>query len=155
MGQRRCSAHGMSLMGELRSNAIGPWDLLDVSEEHEAAGRWTTVQTTGAREAEGKGENMTGQGLGKGGVGAALLHRASVWNLRKVGRPRACEWVTSYQAKLGLGSQVCRAEEMRGQRRLSDSRALDMHAGMGLMVDGLTLCRRRSVQPAGCCCLTD
>ncbi|KAL1856921.1 hypothetical protein Daus18300_010575 [Diaporthe australafricana] len=78
----------MSLMGELRSNAIGPWDLLDVSEEHEAAGRWTTVQATGAREAEGKGENMTGQGLGKGGVAAALLHRASVWNVRKVGRPR-------------------------------------------------------------------
>lgn len=43
-------------MGELRLDAIGPWDLLDVSEEPEAAGRWTTVPTTGVREVE-QGEN--------------------------------------------------------------------------------------------------
>lgn len=49
MGQRQRSTHGMSSMGgELRPNAIGPWDLLDVSEEPEAAGRRTTVQMTGA-----------------------------------------------------------------------------------------------------------
>lgn len=108
MGQRQRSTHGMSLMGgEPRPNAIGPWDLLDVSEEPEAAGMWTTVPTTGA-------------GTDKGG--AAWLHcqcslqyqkRESVWDLRKVGRARDCEWVTSDQAKLGLGSQVCRAAQGR------------------------------------------
>lgn len=35
--------------------------------------------------------------------------RASVWDLRKVGRARDCEWVASSRARLGLGSQVCRA----------------------------------------------
>lgn len=29
--------------------------------------------------------------------------------MRKVGRARDCEWVASGQARLGLGSQVCRA----------------------------------------------
>jgi len=59
---------------------------------------------------------MTGQGPGKGG---AALHsqcspsvpnmRECVWDLRKVGRAKDCEWVTSSVARLGLGSQVCRA----------------------------------------------
>lgn len=49
MCQRQRSTHGMSLTGgELRPNAIGPWDLLDVSEEPEAGGRRATVQMTGA-----------------------------------------------------------------------------------------------------------
>lgn len=49
MGQRQRSTHGMSSMGgELSPNAIGPWDLLDVSEEPEAGGRRATVHTTGA-----------------------------------------------------------------------------------------------------------
>jgi hypothetical protein len=50
MGQGQRSPHGMSssMGSELRPNAIGPWDLVDVSEETEAAGRRATVRTTGA-----------------------------------------------------------------------------------------------------------
>lgn len=60
---------------------------------------------------------MTGQGLARVWVrrcctvSAHLQYQIceSVWDLRKVGRARDCEWVTSGRARLGLGSQVCRA----------------------------------------------
>ena len=45
----------------------------------------------------------TGAGTGKGGTAV----------LRKVGRARDCEWVNRDQAKLGLGSHVCRAVQGR------------------------------------------
>lgn len=56
--------------GELSPNAIGPWDLLDVSEEPEAGGRRATVHTTGAG-AAGVGGREDGSGTGQGWCGAA------------------------------------------------------------------------------------
>jgi hypothetical protein len=66
----------------------------------------------------GVGGRDDGPGTGQGWCGAAAqsvltigtkYERECVWDLRKVGRAKDCEWVTSSVARLGLGSQVCRA----------------------------------------------
>lgn len=66
----------------------------------------------------------SGRDLGQGWCGAAAQSvlttstpyqniERGVWDLRKVGRAKDYEWVTSSRARLGLGSQVCRAAQSR------------------------------------------
>lgn len=82
-----------------------------------------------------------------------------MWDLRKVGRARDCEWVTSGRARLGLGSQVCRAALSKcganGDCQIPGPLMTWVAMQAWDRLDGLTLCRRRSVQPAGCGCLSD